>query len=195
DALQILGRVDEASGALGSGGRQEDGNSLGHVSLGIVQVDVPSRVIHDAPPVRLGIARVVRLMVRVTAKIASVGQGRVQIPYALVVGKEIDAATDPHWVHQVPVGLRPPNETALAVRIDPEVARGTAPVTFPIGRIAGVTVKYNAPTRIHSHEIGRTPGQFFRLAPSRCNTIWKPPAGERRFSVRSEQDVSVRMPT
>ena len=73
----------------------------------------------------------------VPAQVGAVGEGGVQRADALVVGEEGDPLPRPHGVLDVAVQLLvQPYELAVALAVDPQLARRTAPVPLPPGGLA-----------------------------------------------------------
>ncbi len=70
----------------------------------------------------------------VAAQVGAVGEGGVEGAGALVVGEERQPVTDPRRVLQVAVQLLvQPDEFAVALAVDPQLARGAAAVPLPPG--------------------------------------------------------------
>src|SRR3954470_18269559 len=74
------------------------------------------------------------LVVRVAPQVAAVGQHRVEVSVALVVGQERDPVLDPKRVCEVAVQSGgEPLEFTVSVGVDPQLARRAATVALPPG--------------------------------------------------------------
>ena len=92
---------------------------------------------HHALAVRGGVAHIEIFVIGVAAQPAAVGEHRVQVPVAFVVGKEGHPPVNPHGIRQVAVQFRDEAfELAVAVGVDPELSGGSAAVALPPGRLA-----------------------------------------------------------
>src|SRR5947209_9923803 len=78
-----------------------------------------------------------------------------------MIGKEIDAVSNPHGPRRISVGQTQPFELTSFVRVDPYFARGTAAIALPSRRIALVTSDSHVPVRT---ETERTHMSEFKLA-------------------------------
>lgn len=105
-------------------------------------VDDPGAVTGRVPGVEasptLGFARPGGAPKRgVAAEVGAVGEGGVERAGALVVGEERDPLPRPHRVLEVAVQLLvQARECAVALAVDPQLARGAAPVALPPGGLA-----------------------------------------------------------
>jgi hypothetical protein len=105
---------------------------------------VRAGVVNNAFAVGSGETHVIVGVVGVAFKVLADGSRRVKIADAFVVGEEKDAVADPHRPADVSVESDQTGELAARFRIDPDLARGSAAVTFPTGGIVVITTEGNA---------------------------------------------------
>ncbi len=93
--------------------------------------------VDDAGAVGGGVPGVEAVERAVAAQVGAVGEGGVEGAGALVVGEEGDPVADPEGVLDVAVevGVQP-DELAVVLAVDPQLARRAAPVALPPGGLA-----------------------------------------------------------
>src|SRR5439155_26752242 len=65
-------------------------------------------------------------------------RARVKVTDRFVVRKKVNARADPEWSREIPFQLDEPPEVDGTRRIDPQIARRTAAITFPPCRVERV---------------------------------------------------------
>ena len=137
-AAQVIARGDEPRGAGRGRGAEGDLHRVRPGGLGTVQhPDVARDVVDDAVPVGAGVPGVLAVVVGVPGQVGAVQGAGVDVPGALVVGQEEQPAADQHRAAELGVQVgQDPGEQGVVAGGDPELARGAAPVTLPVGRLA-----------------------------------------------------------
>jgi hypothetical protein len=107
-----------------------------------------------------------------------------------VVRKKIDARTDPQRAGEIAFQLDQPAKLSLAGRINPQVARGAAPITLPARWIERVATNDATAIRPERNRLGGSRRQQFRRATIQTDGPQTRRTAERLLRVAIENDFA-----
>jgi hypothetical protein len=134
-------------------------------------------------------ARVVFVLLGVTAEIASVRRDGVDVADPLVIGEEEDALAEPHRPDKVAVELGADSPVvARTVRIDPQMPGRPAAIALPARRVDRVAAEYGRAVLrdVERHRVADAEGD--RLTAFGIDTERERLSDERRACIRGEVD-------
>src|ERR1043166_2279804 len=146
-ALEILAGVNELAIALRARAVVVDLDFRDRVAVRIVHVQIGAGMIHDPASSGGRMADVEIAVVRVPPQVLAGRRARVKVTDSFVVRKKVDARANPEWSREIPFQLDEPPEVAGTRRIDPQIARRPAAITFPARRVERIATENAAAVR------------------------------------------------
>ncbi len=188
EVLEALADFNEASRGLGLARRGFDLDPQDAIGRAIQREERCARRVRDRRSVRRGEAHEVFGFMRVPAQVAAVGEDRVDVADALMIGEEVDALAGPHRPDEIARERDQAHEDSVAGAIDPDIARGTAAVPFPARRIVGVAADDEAAVGMLRDRARVAEPKRFGPAAACRHAIRARFARERRVGVGAEED-------